>query len=101
MLPHHEDTSAFQQQFTCDVRRLFKNFGCNPFEEKGLVNASNVNIAYPQRVHEGLKTLLMKGESQFNELWNSQLMRCEIPIDHKITKIVFSIPGRYEKNQIE
>ena len=30
--PHHEDTFAFQQQFTSDVRRVFKNFTCNPFE---------------------------------------------------------------------
>ena len=39
----------------------------------------------------------MKGESQFNEFWNSRL----IPIDHKITKNVLSIPERYEKNQKE
>ena len=43
----------------------------------------------------------MKGESQFRELWNSRLIRCEIPINHKIMKNVLSIPGRYEKNQKE
>ena len=43
----------------------------------------------------------MKGESQFNEFWNSQLMRCEIPINHKIMKNVLTIPGRYQKNQRE
>ena len=84
VLPHHEDTLAFQQQFTSDVRRVSKNFSCNPFEQEGLVKASNVNITYPECVHEALKTLLMKGESQFNEFWNSRLIRCEIPIDSKI-----------------
>ena len=71
VLPHHEDTPAFQQQFTFDVRRVFKNFSCNPFEQEGIVKASNVNITYPEFVHEALKTLLIKGVSQFNEFWNS------------------------------
>ena len=84
VLPHHEDTPEFQQQFTSDVRRVFKNFSCNPFEQEGLVKASNVNITYPECFHEALKTLLMKGGSQFNEFWNSRLIRCEIPIDNKI-----------------
>ena len=99
VLPHHEDTPTFQQQFTSDVRRVFKNFICNPFEQKLLVKASNVNISYPECVHETPKTLLLKGESQFSEFWNSQLIRCKIPIDHKVTKNILSIPGKYVKNQ--
>ena len=63
VLPHHKDTPAFQQQFTSNVRRVFKNFGCNPFEQEGLIKASSVNIIYPECVHEALKTLLIKGES--------------------------------------
>ena len=74
VLPHHEDTPAFQQQFTSDVRRVFKNFSCNPFEQEGLVKTSNVNISYPECVHEAAKALLMKGKSQFNEFCNSQLI---------------------------
>ena len=101
VLPHHGDTPVFQQQFTSDVRRIFKKFSCNPFEQDDLVKASNVNITYPECVHKALKTLLMKGESQFRELWNSRLIRCEIPINHKIMKNVLSIPGRYEKNKKE
>ena len=99
VLPHHEDTPAFQQQFTFDVRRVFKNFCCNTFEQDGLVKAHNVNITYSECVHKALKTLFMKCESQFNEFFNTRFIRCEIPIDHKITKKVLSIPGRYEKNQ--
>ena len=38
---------------------------------KGLVKASNVNITYPECVHKAQKTLLMKGESQLSEFWNS------------------------------
>ena len=43
----------------------------------------------------------MKCESQFNEFWDFRLIRYEIPIDHKITKNILSIPGRYGKNQKE
>ena len=78
---------CFPSAFTSNVRRVFK--------------ASNVSNTYPECVHEALKTLLMKGESQFSEFWNSRLTRCEIPINHKIMKNVLSIPGRYEKNQKE
>ena len=101
VLSHHEDTPAFQQQFTSDVRKVLENFSCNPFKQEGLVKASNVNITYPDCVHEVLKTLLLKGESQFNEFWNFRLIRCETPIQHKITKNVSSISGRYEKNTEE
>ena len=101
VLPHHEDTPAFQQQFTCDVKKVFENFSCNPFKQESLVKASNVNITYPECVHKALKTLLLKGESQFNEFWNFRLIRCETPIEHKITKNVSSISGRYEKNTEE
>ena len=45
MLPHHEDTPTFQQQFTSDVRRVFKNFSCNPFEQEGLVKASMLTLS--------------------------------------------------------
>ena len=75
VLPHHEDTPAFQQQFTSDVRRVFKSFSCNPFEQEGLVKTSNVNISYPECVHEALKALLMKDKSQFNEFCNSRFIR--------------------------
>ena len=40
----------------------------------------------------------MKDKSQFNEFWNFWLIRCEILINHKITKNALSIPGRYKKN---
>ena len=80
---------------------MFKNFSCNPFEQESLVKASNVNITYPECFHVARKTVLMKCGSQFNEFWNSRLVRCEIPIDHKIMKNVLSIPERYEKNQKE
>ena len=96
MLSHHEDT--LQHQFTSDVSY---NLSYNPFDQEGLVNVSHVNITYPECVHETLKTLLMKGESQFIEFRNSRLIRYEILIDHKITKNVLSIPGKYEKNQKE
>ena len=43
----------------------------------------------------------MKAKFQFNEFWNSRLIRCEILIDHKIRKNVLSISGRYEKNKKE
>ena len=76
MLPHHEDTPAFQQQFTSDIRRVFKNFSCNSFEQEGLAKASNVNITYPEYVHEALKTMRMEGGSQFNEFWNTRFIRC-------------------------
>ena len=100
VLPHHEDTAAFQQQFTSDARRVFKNFSCSPFRQEGLVKATNVNITYPECVHKALKTLPMKAESQFNEFWNSRLI-CEITIKRKIMKNVLSIPGKFEKNQNE
>ena len=101
VLPHHEDTPAFQQQFRSDVRRVFKDFSCSPSEPEDLVNVTNVNITYPECVHEALKILLMNSESQFNEFWNFRLIRCETPIEHKITKNVSSISGRYEKNTEE
>ena len=101
VLPHHEDTPAFQQQFRSDVRRVFKDFSCSPSEPEDLVNVTNVNITYPECVHEALKILLMNSESQFNEFWNFRFIRCEIPIDHKITKNVLSMPGRHEKSQKE
>ena len=101
VFPHHEHIPAFQQQFTSNVRRVFKNFSYNSFEQEGLVEASNVNISYPECVHKALGTLLIKGEFQFSEFWNSWFIRSEIPIDQKITNNVFSIPGCYEKNQKE
>ena len=76
VLPHHEDTPAFQQQFTFDIRTVFKNFSCNSFEQEGLAKASNVNITYPEYVHEALNTMRMEGESQFNEFWNTRFIRC-------------------------
>ena len=33
VLPHHEDTSSFQQQFRSDGRRVFTIFSCNHFEQ--------------------------------------------------------------------
>ena len=97
----HENTPAFQQQLTSDVRNVFKNFSCDLFEQKGLAKASNVNITYPECVHKALKTMLMEGESQFNERWKFRLIRCEISIDRKYKKNVLSVPRRYEKNQKE
>ena len=97
----HENTPAFQQQLTSDVRYVFKNFSCDLFEQKGLAKASNVNITYPECVHKVLKTMLMEGESQFNERWKFRLIRCEISIDRKYKKNVLSVPRRYEKNQKE
>lgn len=97
----HENTPAFQQQLTSDVRNVFKNFSCDLFEQKGLAKASNVNITYPECVHKALKTMLMEGESQFNESWKFRLIRCEISIDRKYKKNVLSVPRRYEKNQKE
>ena len=96
VLSHHEDAPAFQQQFTSDIRRVFRNFSRHLFEQEGngKVKASIVNITYPECVHEALKTLRMKGESQVNGIWNTRLIRCEIPIDQKITKNVLSIQGK-------
>ena len=99
VLPHYEDTPAFQQEFTSDVIRVFKNFSCNPFEQEDLAKASNVNITYLECVHKALKTQF--SESQFRDFWNCRLIKWKITIDHKITKNVLSIPGRYEKNQKE
>ena len=58
----HENTPAFQQQFTSDVKNVCKNFSCDLFEQEGLTKASNVNITYPEYVHKALKTMLMGGE---------------------------------------
>ena len=66
MLPHHKDTPAFQQQFTSNVRRVFKNFSCNPFEQEGLVKASSVNIIYPECVHAYLSWMC---ENSSHERW--------------------------------
>ena len=61
-LAFHENTPAFQQQFTSDVKNVCKNFSCDLFEQEGLTKASNVNITYPEYVHKALKTMLMGGE---------------------------------------
>ena len=60
MLHHHEDTPVFQQQFTSYVRRVFTNFSCDHFESEDLAKVSNLNVTYPECVHEALKTLLVK-----------------------------------------
>ena len=93
-LAHHENTPEFQRQFTSDVRNVFKNFSCDSFEQEGLAKASSANIAYPECVHKALKTMLMAGESHFNERWKFRLIRREISIDHKYKKNVLSIRRR-------
>ena len=53
----------------------------NPFEQDKLTKLSNTNVVFTDQVHHDLKSLLFKGESQFSEFWEKQLIKGETPID--------------------
>ena len=45
---HQEDRSAFQRNFTADVKKVYDGFDVNAFEEIILVDISNTSISYDE-----------------------------------------------------
>ena len=54
--PHHEDTVAFQNRFSLDVRKVIEGMNVNPFLQHDLVKISNISQVYDHQVYLTLQT---------------------------------------------
>ena len=98
---HHEDTAAFQKNFSTNVLSLLKIFTINPFSENNLIKIDNINTYFDDRVAVDLQKLLQEGEKQAKTFWNERLVKRLIPIDAPIKKNNFFIPGRYDDQKVD
>ena len=85
---HHEDTAAFQKNFSTDVLSLLKNFTINPFSENNLMKIDNIDTYFDDRVAVDLRKLLQEGKKQADTFWKDRLVH---PLSHFVTILASDI----------
>ena len=96
---HHEDSQAFQNRFTSDVKTLEQAIVHNPFELDKLTKINNIDVTFDDKVFQDLAKLTDVGQQQFNSFWNQRLVMASIPLDDSIKKNSFLTPGKFEEQK--
>ena len=96
---HHEDSQAFQNRFTSDVKTLEQAIVHNPFELDKLTKINNIDVTFDDKVFQDLAKLTDVGQQQFNSFWNQRLVMASIPLDDPIKKNSFLTPGKFEEQK--
>ena len=99
-MKHREDTAAFQKRYTLDVKKVIRDMVANPFQLDTLARINNSTIQFDDEVVVDLRFLDI-GEEQVKQFWEDRLVKAVVPIDAKVTKIDFCLPGKFEGKKKE
>ena len=63
---HHEESHAFQNRFTSDVKILQQAIVNDPFELDKLTKINNFDVTFDDHVFQDLAKLTDEGQKEFN-----------------------------------
>ena len=83
---HHEDTPAFKDRFSKDVRKFAQALSVNPFDSDAFTAVNNASIVFGEDIANTIRNIDALGEQQFLKFWNERLVQAEVPITAVIPK---------------
>ena len=62
---HHEDTLAFKDRFSEDIRKLAQALSVNPFDSDAFTAVNNASIVFGEDIANTIRSIDALGEGQF------------------------------------
>ena len=83
-LKHHEDSGAFQNQFSAHVSQLKTSSLANPFKLNKLTLLNSEKATSNDILYDHISKMLKLGEEQFKAFWMDRVVTCKIPVSDPI-----------------
>ena len=83
-LKHHDDSKAFQNQFSAHVFRLKTSILTNPFNLNRLTVLNNEKDTFNDIVYDDISKMSKLGEENFKPSRMDRLVTCKIPVSDPI-----------------
>ena len=96
-LKHHEDSEAFQNQFSADVSRLKTSILTNPFELNKLTVLNNEKSNFNDIMYDDISKMSKLGEEQFKAFWTDRIVTCKVPVSDPILLNSLNLLGNPNK----
>ena len=96
-LKHHEDSEAFQNQFSAHVSRLKTSILTNPFKLNKLTVLNNEKATVNDIVYDDISKMSKLGEEQFKAFWMDRLLTCKVLVRDPILLNLLNLPGNPNK----